>query len=644
MNNKIKLLSVTAIVAATFFASANFAGAQTAIVASCSSATLNATLSDTGGASASVWFEWGTNFSNVDSGFGTRTTTQVFNAPQSFNQIVSGLSQNTTYYYRAVFSNMYGSSQGGTLSFATPSCAVQNNQTVSVPVVTTNSASSVLQNSATLNGYVTPNGASTSAWFEYGTTQSFGSNTSSVNYGTTATSYNTPLWNLNSNTTYYYRAVAQNSAGIVYGSTLSFTTTGQTYNPVYTQPYVSTNSAGSVTQNSAVLNGYVTSSGTNINAYFEWGTSYSLGNTTSVLNYGTGATSFSNSLYNLNSNTTYYYRAVAQSSYGLVYGSILSFTTTGQTYNYNYNYNTSVGSAPTVTTLLATEQTGTTAKLNGLVFGTNSQSSNAYFEWGATASLGNKTTTINVGNLSVVKHSDFITGLVSGQTYYYRIVAQNSYGTSYGGVNSFVSEVSSYAVTPGAIVKTPVVLKPTTTVVTRGSSSQSLVSLSIEGGAEMIGVGEKRTYRVQWKNESAQSLKDVVLRVTFPASMIVDSATKGAFSSVDNSVVVDLKTLASKESGDTFIFATTGRALKSGEVLVVTANMVYTGTNGVQGDAVAYVMHRAETTQSAINANVFGAGEFVPTTLFEWILLIILVLILVLLGNHLYGRFSDEKH
>lgn len=548
MNTKIKLFGVTAIVVATLFTGANFAVAQTAIVSSCTSATLNGTITDTSGVSTNTWFEWGTSYSTVEGGSGTRTVTQVFSSPQNVSQIIYGLNPNTTYYYRGVASNNYGTTHGGTLSFTTPSCATQSN----------------------------------------------------YNYN---------------------------------------------YNYGYSQPYVSTNSATYVYQNSATLNGYVTSSGTsNVNTYFEWGTSYSLGNTTSVLNYGTGATSFSNSLYNLNANTTYYYRAVAQSSYGTVYGNTLSFTTTGQTYNYNYNYNTSVGSAPTVTTLLATEQTGSTAKLNGLVFESNNQSSNAYFEWGPTASLGNKTTTINVGNLSVVKHSDFITGLASGQTYYYRIVAQNSYGTSYGGVNSFVSEVSSYAVTPTATVTTPVVLKPTTTVVTRGSSAQSLVTLSIEGGAEMIGVGEKRTYRVQWKNDSAQELKNVVLRVTFPPSMNIDSATKGAFSSAENSVVVDLKTLASKETGDTFIFATTGRGLKSGEVLVVTANMVYTGTNGVQGDAIAYVMHRAEASQKAINASVFGAGEFVPTTLFEWVLLMILTLILVLLGNHLYGRFSSEKH
>ncbi|OHA80058.1 MAG: hypothetical protein A2747_00320 [Candidatus Yonathbacteria bacterium RIFCSPHIGHO2_01_FULL_44_41] len=534
MNKKIKLFSVGIIVIAGLFVGASFASAQTATVASCNSATVSATLNDTGGATTSVWFEWGTSYTTVDTGSGSRTATQSFStAPQNFSQLITGLNPSTTYYYRAVFENTYGKSQGGTLSFVTPQCATQNNQT-------------------------------------------------------------------------------------------------------YTQPYVTTNSASSVSQNSATLNGYVTSSGTNINAWFEWGTSYSLGNTTSVLNYGTGATSFNNSVYNLNPNTTYYYRAVAQSTYGTVYGSTLSFTTSGQGYNYSMT-----GSAPTVTTLLATELTDTTAKLNGLVFASTNQSSSAWFEWGINSNLVNKTQAVNVGSLPTVKHSDFITGLVQGQTYYYRIVAENPYGKVYGTVNTFVLETSTYVVTP--TVTTPVVLKPTTTVVVRGSSTQSLVALSIEGGAEMIGAGEKRTYHVVWKNESTQSLKNVVLRVTFPQSINIDSATKGTFSSADNSVIVDLKTLASKESGETFIFATAGRGLKPGELLVVTANMVYTGANGVQGDAIAYVTHRGEATQIAVSANIFGAGDFIPTTLFEWLILMVLVLILVLLGNHLYGRFAEHK-
>jgi hypothetical protein len=78
--------------------------------------------------------------------------------------------------------------------------------------------------------------------------------------------------------------------------------------------------------------------------------------------------------------------------------------------------------------------------------------------------------------------------------------------------------------------------------------------------------------------------------------------------------------------------------------MVVTANMVYTSLSNVQGDVVAYVTHHVERTQTALGASVFGLGAFLPTTLFGWMILVILVLILVLLGNHVYGRFSDSTH
>ncbi|MBI5798689.1 MAG: hypothetical protein HZB10_02045 [Candidatus Yonathbacteria bacterium] len=406
-------------------------------------------------------------------------------------------------------------------------------------------------------------------------------------------------------------------------------------------PTVSTNSASSVSQNSATLNGYVTPNGASASAWFEYGTTQSFGSNTGSVNYGTGSTSFNNTLWNLSANTTYYYRAVANNSQGTSYGSTLSFTTSGTAYSLS-------GSAPTVSTLLPTELTGSTAKLNGLVFVADNQSSSAWFEWGTNSSLGNKTQTINVGDLPVVKHSDFLTGLTFGQTYYYRIVAENSYGKTYGAVNDFLSSESNYVVASPAInsvavkpvTKTSVALRPTTMVVTKDSSAQLLVALSIEGGSEMIGVGEKRTYRVTWKNESNKSLNNVVLRVTFPISMNIDSSTKGSYSSADNAVVINSKELVSGENGDAFIFATASRGAKPGELLVVTANMVYTDVNGAQGDAIAYATHTVLATQNVLGASAFGAGEFVPTTLFEWMLLLILVLVLVLMGNHLYGRFS----
>jgi hypothetical protein len=61
------------------------------------SATLNATLNNMGGAgSCWVWFEWGPTTS-----YGNTTSVQTLSSPGSFSANISGLSQSTTYYFKA---------------------------------------------------------------------------------------------------------------------------------------------------------------------------------------------------------------------------------------------------------------------------------------------------------------------------------------------------------------------------------------------------------------------------------------------------------------------------------------------------------------------------------------------------------------
>jgi hypothetical protein len=94
------------------------------------------------------------------------------------------------------------------------------------PTASTGLATSVASNSATLNGSVNPQGQSTEYFFEYGTSTNYGSNTERMDSGSgmSNVSVSAQLTGLIPNTTYYFRIVAQNSAGTSYGEKKNFKT------------------------------------------------------------------------------------------------------------------------------------------------------------------------------------------------------------------------------------------------------------------------------------------------------------------------------------------------------------------------------------------------------------------------------------
>ena len=108
--------------------------------------------------------------------------------------------------------------------------------TVSAPTVSTGSASNATTSSATLNGTVNANGASTTAWFNYGTTSGSYSGTSTTQSvtGSSNTTVSIGISGLSSGTKYYYRIAASNSGGTSYGSETSFTTSTASATPTPT--------------------------------------------------------------------------------------------------------------------------------------------------------------------------------------------------------------------------------------------------------------------------------------------------------------------------------------------------------------------------------------------------------------------------
>jgi hypothetical protein len=94
------------------------------------------------------------------------------------------------------------------------------------PSVSTGAAGSITRSAAAVSGTVNPNGRSTTYYFQYGTTTSYGPTTASqaAGSGTTAVNVSANLSGLTAGTTYHYRVHASNASGTAYGSDRTFTT------------------------------------------------------------------------------------------------------------------------------------------------------------------------------------------------------------------------------------------------------------------------------------------------------------------------------------------------------------------------------------------------------------------------------------
>ena len=188
---------------------------------------------------------------------------------------------------------------------------------------------------ATLTGKVIPNGLSTTAWFEYGTSSGSYSNTSATkdvgdgfSYEEVSIKIEGNLQNESGNN--YYRLIAQNSAGISYGSEASFFTYSATELPLT----LTTDDATQVTSNSAILNGSI-----------NFKTDYALHSI--ELEYGTSSGSYTmtvdstgyssvtgwlivSNINKLSPATTYYYRLKTLEKFITWYGVEKTFTTSAE--------------------------------------------------------------------------------------------------------------------------------------------------------------------------------------------------------------------------------------------------------------------------------------------------------------------------
>ena len=335
----------------------------------------------------------------------------------SFTSSITGLTPGTTYYVRAYAINSLGTKYGQSESFTTTA--------LSLPTVTTVSASDITYTSATLGGEVTSEGDAPVTergicWTTHGYPMVTDNH---IAVGSGLGSFTTSLTGLASGTNYFIRAYAISSAGTVYGDLIYFTTL------TLSLPSVTTTPASNITHTTAVCGGEVTDDGgLEVTARGVcWGTTGAPNLQNNHTIDGAGLGGFTSSITGLTPGTTYYVRAYAINSLGTMYGSPQSFTTPAL-------------SLPTVTTDTVGDITYTTAVCGGEV---TDEGDAPVTERGVCWTTSG-TPTVNGNHIAVGSglgsFSTTITGLDTATVYYVRAYAISSESTVYGDMVQFTTD------------------------------------------------------------------------------------------------------------------------------------------------------------------------------------------------------------
>ncbi|MFZ1926602.1 MAG: hypothetical protein WAU42_10715 [Solirubrobacteraceae bacterium] len=255
-------------------------------------------------------------------------------------------------------------------------------------------------------------------YLEYGTTEAYGSKTaeSAVPAAWGAVKVSATIAGLQHSIPYHWRVMVKTGNGTADGVDHEFTI------PYYAE--VKEERVSDVGLTEATLNGEVRPVGVQTNYYFEYGTTAAYGSKTAEASVGSGGefVAVSAPLAGLAPGTRYHYRLVATNSRGTTVGEGKEFET--------------LGGKPVVFTEPIYTLGYSSATLKGGVYG-KGETTQYYFEYGATEGYGRRTAEHEIAGAGYEEEKEAVSGLTPGTRYHYRIVARNSYGTSYGADKSF---------------------------------------------------------------------------------------------------------------------------------------------------------------------------------------------------------------
>ena len=221
--------------------------------------------------------------------------------------------------------------------------------------------------------------------------------------------------------------------GSLNATTTSSTTTSNTNTTTIAgTPIVTTKSLVVTTDNAVIVDGNIIPKGALTSYWYEYGLTSSLGSRTSsqIIGSGFSVISAPGLITGLTKNTSYSFRLVGENRYGKVFGTTYTFKTTEGT-------PAPIGGIPVAKTVMASSVSRTTADLNGEVT-PNKVTTQYWFEYGKTTELGNISAFSSAGNGALkTAVSVSLSNLEPLTTYYFRLNAQNQFGTVNGSILNF---------------------------------------------------------------------------------------------------------------------------------------------------------------------------------------------------------------
>jgi hypothetical protein len=202
---------------------------------------------------------------------------------------------------------------------------------------------------------------------------------------------------------------------------------------------------------------------------------------------GTAATGLEIAVINLMPGATYYYRANATNLAGTVTGTVASFVT--------------LGGLPVISSGAASAITSDAATLSGTV-NANSVATQAFFQYSRASDFSTLDGTVVAGDVTGTETATLsaqITGLEPGTTYYWRLAATNTAGTTVGGTQSFATPVfgRSTSLSAGPLLTALVIDRSDVTGIVLSPTTKSRSSCTVNAKTKRLVFGKPGVCRVK---------------------------------------------------------------------------------------------------------------------------------------------------